>query len=226
MNKELKSRAIQLRLEQQLSYTAIMKQLLVAKSTLSEWLRPFPLSKEKIIELRRTAWKNNEAKIELFRATMREKRAKKDDEVYQKYMKRFAKVSAREMFISGLILYLGEGAKTNNYTISLANTDPRIMKFFVKWLCKFFSVSKDKLKAHLHLYENMNIKKEKEFWKSELGFGDNQFYKHYITKFKKSSFLYKESFRHGTCAISMSNTVLKRTIMMAIKAYVDSVIVK
>jgi len=44
------------------------------------------------------------------------------------------------------------------------------------------------MKAFLHLYESMDIEKEKEFWKNELGFSDHQFYKPYITKNKKSSF--------------------------------------
>lgn len=224
MRRELKEKVIQLRLEKQFSYSRIMKQFPVAKSTLSEWLRPFPLSKEKILELRRIQWKNNEAKIELFRATMREKREKKDKEEYEKYLKQFQKISKNVFFTSGLMLYLAEGAKTSNYTVSIANTDSRIIRFFIKWLGDFFEIPKEKIKVQLHLYENMDIEKEKSFWKNELSFVDNQFYKSYVTKYKKASFLYKESFRHGTCSVYFSNTVLKRKIMMSIKAYLDSVL--
>lgn len=48
MNKELKAKAIKLRLENNLSYSAILTQIPVAKSTLSEWLRNFPLSEGRI----------------------------------------------------------------------------------------------------------------------------------------------------------------------------------
>ena len=222
MNKYLKQKAIQLRLEKQLSYGAIQKELFVAKSTLSDWLKPFPLSREKIIELRRLAWKNSEAKIELFRTTMRERRENQDVSVYKIYLKHFTRIPDIAIFTSGLILYLAEGSKTSNYRVSLANTDPRVLKFFVKWLYRFFKVKKDKLRVHLHLYEGMDLDKEKEFWKNELEINEVQFYKPFITKYKKSSFLYKESFRHGTCSVIISSTELKRKIMMAIKAYLDS----
>ncbi len=226
MHRELKEKAIRLRLDKQLSYLAIQRELAVAKSTLSEWLRPFPLSKEKILELKQLAWKKNEVKIEMFRASMRGKREAKDREVYETYLNQFQKVSREVVFTSGLVLYLAEGSKTDNYTASLANTDPRVIKFFIKWLCNFFRVPRTKLRAHLHLYENMDIARETEFWKNELGFKISQFYKPYITKCKESSFLYKESFRHGTCSIKVSDTKLKRNIMMAIRAYLDSVLSK
>jgi len=224
MHKGLKEKAIKLRLENQLGYGSIRLQVPVAKSTLSVWLRPFPLSEKRILELKKAGLSRGEASREKFINTMREKRREKDAIEYKKYLKKFGKVSKKIFFISGLILYLAEGSKTNYYAISLANTDPRIIKFFVRWLCYFFKIPKSKLKVQLHLYENMDIEKEKEFWKNELGFNDPQFYKSYITKNKKSSFLYKESFRHGTCSLTFSNTLIKREIMMAIRAYMDTVL--
>lgn len=225
MHRELKEKAIRLRLEKQLGYSAIGKQVPVAKSTLSAWLRQFPLSKERIAELKKDGWSKFEVKVERYRATMREKRERKDGEEYERYLKYFNKrISQSVFFSSGLVLYLAEGSKTSNYAVSLANTEPRVIRFFIKWLCRFFKVQKHKLRVHLHLYEHMDIEKEKKFWKNELDFERHQFYKPYITKNKKASFLYKESFRHGTCSVSLSNTVIKRKIMMAIKAYVDVIL--
>ena len=225
MRRELKEKAIRLRLEKQLGYSAIKKQVPVAKSTLSVWLRQFPLSRERIAELKKEGWSKFAVKVERYRATMREKREKKDRDEYEKYFKYFSKKMPQNVFFSsGLMLYLAEGSKTSNYAVSLANTEPRVIKFFVKWLCSFFEVPKDKLRAHLHLYEHMDIEKEKKFWKSELDFEKYQFYKPYITRNKKASFSYKESFRHGTCSVTLSNTIIKRKIMMAIKAYVNVIL--
>lgn len=225
MHHELKEKAIRLRLQKQLGYGAIKKQVPVAKSTLSNWLRQFPLSRKRVNDLKRRGWLKSEIKIERFRITMRKKRERKDREEYEKYLKYFSKkIPQKVFFTSGLMLYLAEGAKTNYYTISIANTDPRIIKFFTRWLHKFFGISKDKLKISLHLYESMDIEEEKRFWKSELGVDDSQFYKPYITKNKKTSFSYKESFRHGTCSVLFSNTIIKRKIMMAIRAYTDAIL--
>jgi hypothetical protein len=61
----------------------------------------------------------------------------------------------------------------------------------------------------------MDIEKEKEFWKDELGLQENQFYRPSIRKLQKASFSYKESFRHGTCAIYVLGLEKKRELMMA-----------
>ena len=221
MNSQLREQTIKLRLEKELSYTEIRKRLGVPKSTLSYWLSEFPLSEERILELRRQGWKKAEAKIERFRTTMRRKRKLKDREIYNKYQKNFTKLSKDTFFIAGLMLYLGEGNKRNYYTIAISNTDSRIIKFFVQWLNEFLEIPKEKMKVELHLYENMDIEKEKKFWGDILRFKEYQFYKPAIRKLQKNSFSYKESYRHGTCALSVTDGEKKRELMMAIQAFLD-----
>jgi hypothetical protein len=157
---------------------------------------------------------------------MRLRREKIDQKIYEEYLKKFKKLSNQTMFVSGLILYLGEGSKTDKYTTSLTNTDPRIIKFFMKWLVKFYKVPKEKLKIFLQLYPTMDIDKEINFWLNVLGLNKEQLYKPYIRKIHASSFSYKESFRHGTCALSYSKSVIKREVIMGIKALTDSIFEK
>ena len=224
MHSQLREQVIKLRTEKEFSYSEIRKRLGVPKSTLSYWLREFPLSKEKIKELREKGWKKAEVKIERFRAAMRRKRELKEQEIYNKYQKRFEDLSEEVFFVAGLMLYLGEGGKRDYSKIVFTNTDHKIIKFFINWLNEFLEISKNKVKAHLHLYENMDIKKENEFWKNELGFQEDQFYKPWITKLKKTSFSYRESFRHGTCSLYVLGVEKKRELMMAIQAFVDKYI--
>jgi transposase-like protein len=222
MNSRLRERAINLRIEKELSYAEIRKRLGVPKSTLSYWLREFPLSEERISELRRQGWKRGEASRERFRLAMRKKKELKDKEVYKKYQKRFATLSKDAFFIAGLMFYSAEGEKRNPYKLSFANTNPKIIKFFIRWLNECLAVPKERIKATLHLYENMDIEKEKEFWKNELGFQENQFYKPSIRKLRKSSFSYRESYRHGTCNIYIGGSEERnREVMMAIQAFLD-----
>lgn len=61
MNSILREKVIKLRIENNLSYSAIRKRLGVPKSTLSGWLNSYPLSKERIKELRLLGWKKGEA---------------------------------------------------------------------------------------------------------------------------------------------------------------------
>ncbi len=221
MNSKLREQAIKLRLEKEFSYSKIGKELNVPKSTLSYWLREFPLSEEKLLELRRKNWEKNELKIERFRAAMHKKRENKNHEIYEKYQRKFSKLSKNVFFVAGLMLYLGEGSKKDYYTIALANTDPDIIKFFVRWLNEFLDIPKKNIKIGLHLYENMNIEKEKEFWKNKLEIEERQLYKPWISKLKKASFSYRESFRHGTCKVHTFSGEKKRELTMAIRAFTE-----
>lgn len=221
MNSQLRQKAIDLRTKEELSYSQIWQKLGVPKSTLSYWLKEFPLSEEKILMLRRQGWQRGETSREIFRMTMRRKRETRLHEEYMQQRKKFLGITDISFFVAGLILYLAEGGKTDYSRIILSNTDPRIIKFFVRWLNEFLQIPKDKMRAWLHLYENMDLQKEKEFWKNELGFKNGQFYKPYVSKLKPASFSYKESYRHGTCSIYFGSVEKKQELTMAIQAFLD-----
>lgn len=226
MHALLRRKALELRLKKELSYGEIKKQLGVSKSTLNYWLKDFPLTDKRILELQRLGWQKGGAARERFRNTMRKKREEKERQIYDKYSTRFSKISKEALFVAGLMLYQGEGNKRDPYRIVLSNTDSKLIVFFIKWLGQFWGVVKKHLKIQLHLYDNMDIPKEINFWKSESKLLNSQFYKSIIRKMKKNSFSYKESFRHGTCQISFSGGEKKRELMMAIKAFGDAYLKK
>ncbi len=158
-----------------MSYGEIQKKLGVPKSTLSYWLRDFQLSKTRILELQRKGWAKGEASREKFRATMRERKEFKNRQIYEKYKKDFSALSKKSLFLAGIVLYLCEGTKTDYSRIVLTNTDPKVIKFFIWWIENFLDISKNDIKIALHLYESMDLEKELNFWKNELGVNKNQF---------------------------------------------------
>lgn len=222
MKTQLRQKALDLRLKQELSYGAITKRLKVAKSTLSYWLKDLPLSEEKILELRRKNWKAGESSRERFRLTMRKRKEEKAFKIYEQEKRNFKNLSPKSLWIAGLMLYLGEGDKKNTARIGLANTDVWVIQFFLRWLVKFMGVRKNEIRIELHLYENMNIAKEEKFWQDKLGFSRSQLYKTQVRKLKPGSFSYSESFRHGTCSLLVSGTERKTRLTMSIKAFLDS----
>jgi len=221
MKSLLREQAIKLRTENNLSYSAIKEKLGVAKSTLSYWLRGFPLTEDRIKELRNQSWEKNETSRERFRNAMAKKRENLYQEAYEKQKEKLKDLSKDSFFTAGLMLYLGEGDKKNRNRINLANTDPFIINFFIKWLNDFLDIPKEKIRAQVHLYENMNVKKEIKFWINEIGFKESQFYKPSIRKLQKSSFSYKESYRHGTCSLYICDTEKKRELAASIQALLD-----
>ena len=124
-----RAKALELRLKGY-SYSQIKKDLAIGKGTLSGWLSNYPLSPDRIKELR--DW--NPRRIENFSNTMRLKRKQKFLVAYDRAKSDIGSLSKRDLFISGFFLYWAEGGKTKNGSLSLGNTDPSMIKVFIKWL--------------------------------------------------------------------------------------------
>lgn len=211
-----REKAIRLR-KQEMSYSQIKKKLKVSKSTLSLWLKNYPLSEQKIRDLR--DW--NEQRIEKCRETKRKKKEKRLKDFYLQQKKLISPINKRELYLSGLFLYWGEGKKSDSTKLSVSNTDPSVIKFFIAWLTKSLKVPKEKLKIHLHLYKDMDIKKEVRFWAKILDISNKQFNKPYIKKSSRKAINHKGGFGHGTCNVTFGNARLSEKILMAIKTIAD-----
>lgn len=218
---DLRNKAIRLRLEKEMSYSAIRKLLGVPKSTLSGWLKSYPLNESRILELRRAGWKRGEATRERFRNTMRAKQVKLQEEILSDEKKHFAYIPESAVYIAGLMLYAAEGAKQDIYRVSIANTDHKMIWFFISWLERFFGVKRADLRFQLHLYPTMDIPAEEKFWRDTLQISKQQFYKAQIRTLTKNSFTYRESFRHGTCGLYISSKDIKMRITAGIKAFMS-----
>lgn len=199
------------------SYSQIKSILKVPKSTLSGWLHDFPLSKERVSALR----DNNEGRIEKFRETMRQKRILKLNSILYEAKKKLLPLSRRELLLCGLFLYLGEGTKTASSKLSITNTDPEIIKFTLFWFVQILKLPKNKIRIDLHLYNDMNLKKEIDFWSKTLRLSLKHFNKPYIKNTSQARINHKGQFGHGTCAISFFNVKIRDEILMSIKAIID-----
>lgn len=210
-NHELHNRALEMRLLG-MSYSQIKEELGVSKSTLSVWLREYPLSRDRINELRG----RSEKRIERYRETWSRKREERMRNAYDMSAKEVGELSDRELSIAGLMLYWAEGTKAARGVICMTNTDPAMLIFFIRWIQKQ-GVEHSRLKAKLHLYEDMDIEAQTAFWSSTLGISSEAFRKPYI---KASSFEkrrnYKGRFGHGTCNVFVNDIALYEKVMSGI----------
>lgn len=207
----MRQKAIELRLEGK-SFGQIKTVLNVSKSSLSIWLKNYPLSEKQLKAL----IKPNPIRYEKMRKTKALKKQKRLDEVYEKMSVKISKLSDRELFVVGLFLYWGEGTKSSESILAFTNTDPDMVKFFVKWL-NLFGIDNKKMKARLHLYTDMNVEKETLFWSKYLNIKIDNFNKPQIKKSKLSDITYKHGFGHGTCSVSYGNIHLYEQVMMGLK---------
>ncbi|OFZ79368.1 MAG: hypothetical protein A2583_02725 [Bdellovibrionales bacterium RIFOXYD1_FULL_53_11] len=206
-----KSKAIELR-KKGYSYNQIKEILSISKGTLSDWLKDYPLSDKRIKELR----DNNPKRIENYIRTMTKKRNEKFSIAFEKAKGDIGKITKRELFIAGFFLYWAEGGKTTRHTITLTNTDPAMLKVYIKWI-ESLRVPKEELKVKLHLYKDMNEDREIRFWSNELGINKSKFNKTWIKDSKMSDLTYKNNFGHGTCNVILNNTTIAMYVLMGIK---------
>jgi hypothetical protein len=199
------------------SYSQIKQILKVSKSTLSGWLKEFPLSEERIRELR----DHNEQRIENYCRTRRRQKEERLEKCYKDVKQGLFPIRDRELYLAGIFLYWGEGSKTASAEIALSNTNPAMIKFFMYWLNTIIKIPKEKMNVRLYLYNDMNIAMETRYWSSKLNIPISQFKKPYIKKTLFKNVNYKGGFGHGTCNLRVFNARLTEKILMTIKAISD-----
>lgn len=215
-----KNKAIELR-KREMSYSQIKSKLGVNKSTLSGWLSGMPLSEKRIRELT----SHNPMRIERYRNTMRSKKDARLNLIYKEVSKDIGLLSKRDFFIAGLFLYWGEGGKVNKSMVSFTNTDPDMIKYFIKWVTTCLKVKKERLYVILHLYKDMNIKDSIDFWSKEIDIKIEQFKKPYIKDSKITGLTYKSGFGKGTCTVRLNDKKEMDYVLLGLK-YLRNIINK
>lgn len=211
----IRQKALELRKSGE-SYSRIKSVLGVSKSTLTRWLSNFPLTKEQIDNFRG----KSEVRIQKYKQTMQTKREARFSQIYTDEKARLLPITRRELYVLGLFLYWGEGKKVDNYTVSLNNTDPEMIKFFLYWLIHGLGISKKLIKVSLQLYQDMNITQSLDFWSKTIGISIKQFTKPYIKKSKRLD-IDQKGFGHGTCGLYVYSAELKYKVNAGIKVLKD-----
>ncbi|MBI2064519.1 MAG: helix-turn-helix domain-containing protein [Candidatus Yanofskybacteria bacterium] len=114
----------------------------------------------------------------------------------------------------GLGLYWGEGNKKNRNSIRLGNTDPRMIRMFLRFMVDIFGISKKKLRFGLQVFSDMQPKRTLTFWLGELKefqIKEEQFFKITVTP-SRSIGNYREKSKFGVLTVHFANTKLKKII--------------
>ena len=159
------------------TYNEIRNKFDVSKSTLAAWFKDIPWSEE--IKTRNTDQHIVRSKIHLERLNKgRDKRLK---DLYRKAVQEahneFKTYKNQGLFHAGLMLYVGEGGKTNPTCIRLANVDFNVHRTFILFCEKYLKIPRESIKFSLLLYPDLDIDVCKRKWCSELSITENQIYK-------------------------------------------------
>jgi hypothetical protein len=87
-------------------------------------------------------------------------------------------VTDRDLFLVGIALYAGEGSKGDG-TVKFANSDPRMIAVFLRWLRHFFEIDEARLRLRLYLHQGLDLDAANAFWSAVTGIPIAQFTKPY-----------------------------------------------
>ena len=131
-------------------------------------------------------------------------------------LKRDLSQKEKSLKLAGVMLYWAEGAKGGG-TVKFVNSDPAMIKLFLRFLREVCGIYEDRLKLLIHLYPDQDAGALKEFWSSVTGVPENNFYRSYVHIGKTGT--YKNKSLYGTLAVNYSDKKLLTQIIFWIKEY-------
>lgn len=182
-----KERAIALR-KKGYSYKDIMREVKVAKSSISLWLKDLPLTADEKHYLRRRL-DSNISRGRMKAATANhDNKLKRDKQIMLDAQEEFQKFSHDPLFHTGISLYWGEGAKRSNMFM-FTNSDADMVNVMLLWIEKFTQYKRDELGYRLYTHKPYAHLEYEKVWAAKLRVPLTQFKK---TIIKPTSLGYKK----------------------------------
>jgi len=193
------------------SIKQVAKILGVSKSSASLWCRDVELTQNQIEKLHRNMVRGSYAG-RIKGAHMQKERKEEKIEYYLKSgLRDINKLNDRELFITGLGLYWGEGNKKTG-GVRFCNSDPSIIKFIMKWFTQALQINTQRFSLYINI-NRIHKKREKEvktFWINLTGLPTEQFRKVIFIKSKNKKVYENFNNHYGT----LDMRVLKSTYLL------------
>lgn len=209
-----KNEARRLRQEEGLAINEIAKQLNVAKSSVSLWVRDIELTeeqKQKLLE-------QNPCHNSDFNG-MKEKH-RKIRLNYQKIGKEEAKEwKNNPLHMAGCMLYWAEGEKNRN-RVYMSNSDPNLLKIFKEFLQEFYKIPNEKFKIYIHCHNAEDAIIFENKWLEELSLCKDNLGKTTILNSEKHNTGKRSNKLYiGMCKLGIESTEINQRIFGAIQYY-------
>jgi len=218
-----RQKAIEMRLEGE-SYGEIARTLDVSKGSLAVWFKYLKLPKktQKLLEEKmRIAREYN-----LFENNRRRTRAIQIEnrEIRQSAATNIKSISKYELLLIGAALYWAEGWNRDTtgkgHGVCFANSNPDMVKLFLRFLREIIHVPEDKFRVDIHIYPNINEKSAINFWSQVTNISKERFrITQQISRASKGK-RPKNSLPYGTLKLD----VCARQNFFKVKGWIDGLI--
>jgi len=209
-----RQKAIELR-KKGLTYSEIEQYLNVSRGALSVWLRnvPFTLSEDARNRRRLASLRNCQV--------LHRRKIQRISQVVTAAKEEILNIKPYELRLLGAMAYWTEGSKTEDNLVKFTNSNPKFIKFVLKWLREVCCVPEEKLRIHLRIHRDVNRKKIEQYWSKITRIPLNKFYK---TTFKISDSSGKRynKLKYGIASVTICDTELFYKIMGWIEGIIEN----
>lgn len=165
---------------QGLTYKEINEKLSIntSKSTLSYWCKDIILTPEQNNRIQAQNLKTLAITRQMSVAAGKQRRLLKEVELVKanQHLKANLWNSADNVKIALALLYLAEGAKRDTSSLMFGNSDPRIIKLFLRLLRRCYDVDETKFRCTVQCRSDQDVEKLNSFWSRVTRIPRSQFY--------------------------------------------------
>jgi hypothetical protein len=199
-----------------LSIGEIATHIPIPKTTISFWCRDIRLSTAHItkIEQRRTS---KTTRILLTHAEkMRSERIQREANEHRKAAAYIGAITHRDIAMLGIGLYWGEGYKRSNGEFGFANSDPRMITFYLHFLYTCCAVTKQDIVARVSINATHahRIHEVHAFWKHITRLPARAFTKPSLIQTKAQKIFPNASEHYGVLRLKVRRGTLKKEFIL------------
>ena len=202
----------------------IEKLLDIPRSTLSTWFQNTILTPRQLAFIKKQQQellKPARAKAVLWHNKQKEKRLLEAKKRAEATLKKIRIKNTDVLKLALALLYLGEGTK-NKIETSVSNSDPKILRFFIKASQTAFNVKPKDIKCYLYLRADQNKNQSVLFWSKILSIPIKNFRGVNIDHRTKNSKTF-ENYK-GVCSVILPTVAIKRELMYLAESYCEKII--
>lgn len=190
------------------SIKQIAQKLKVSKSSVSLWCRDVTLSPKQIQSLHEKMVRGSYLGRMVGSKMQHEKRMQRVSESEKRGLEEIGKLSKRDLLISLIALYWGEGSKKKR-ELFINNSDPEMVQFLMKAFEELFDVKKDRfiLAVGINIIHKHRDKEIREYWSDITNIPLEQFRKTIFIKAKNKKNYSNFATHYGTLRINISRSI-------------------
>ena len=207
-----------LRRHRAMSVKEIARVVGVARSSVSLWVRDIPLTDDQLESLRQ---RNPAYNRQLRGANRNAERGRARRLAYQQEGRSMAQ-RGDTLHVAGVMLYWAEGDKRSRNAARVSNSDPEVLKLFMRFLRECLEVPDEQLKITCNLFaDHVDRQWEiEQFWLEALDLPRTRLCKSFVNVYSKYSQKKRQNkLPYGTTRVTVHSTRVVQGIFGAIQEY-------